>query len=185
MSNRGGNTSRPPSSNGAGKVPPPMSGLPLRTAAAAGASKVPPPARAAPAAGLASKQPPYGTPAPAQAVASKLSDPNFKLKEQKAAKIVKILKNEDKKAYPKDANPEVRFGGRFIHNKTVGATADHNASFTYKLLTKTLQHIEKTHIFKLAQKAPKGAHLHIHLNACLVCTLDAREPGSHHDLSLY
>lgn len=56
----------------------------------------------------------------AQAVASRLSDPQFKIKEQTAAKVVMMLKNEDKKAYPKDAaNPEVQFGGRFIHNKQV------------------------------------------------------------------
>lgn len=80
------------------------------------------PARTGATGGLASKQP-ARPPAPAQAVVSRLSDPKFLDKQEKAAKIVMVLKNKAKEEYPKLANnPEIRFGGRFIHNKAVGTT---------------------------------------------------------------
>lgn len=107
-------SSRPSSSNGSGKVPPPMSGLPIRPGAAGGpASKQP------------TQKQPAQTAASTQTAASRLSDPQFKLKEKMAAKAVMILKNQDKQAYPKNANPEVQFGGRFIHNKPVSVIGAH------------------------------------------------------------
>ncbi|KAK7734798.1 hypothetical protein SLS63_004218 [Diaporthe eres] len=74
--------------------------------------------------------------------------------EKKAAKAFFALKAKSKKEYNNKTECEKvkckrsngQWGGRFLQER---------------------EHIEHQALFKLAQEAPKGAHLHIHLNACL------------------
>lgn len=52
---------------------------------------------------------------------TRLDDPGFKQQEALAAKIVMQLKEEAKKYYERlgKKDPEVRYGGRFLHNREV------------------------------------------------------------------
>ncbi|EON99278.1 putative adenosine amp deaminase protein [Phaeoacremonium minimum UCRPA7] len=77
-------------------------------------------------------------------------------KQRHAGRILDVLKHNDRiqiyKAQPNQKGLEgqefPRFpGDHFLHNQTL---------------------IEQTKVFRVAKKMPKGAHLHIHFNACLL-----------------
>ncbi|KAH0433988.1 hypothetical protein CcaCcLH18_05547 [Colletotrichum camelliae] len=76
------------------------------------------------------------------------------LKERDANAIIQALKADDQRQYDA-AKPRLGWGGQ-MHPRF---PADHFLS--------NLDQIKKTKLFKVACAMPKGAHLHIHFNACL------------------
>ncbi|KAL0941767.1 adenosine/AMP deaminase [Colletotrichum truncatum] len=76
-------------------------------------------------------------------------------KEKEANIIIQALKKEDNSEVYDAAEPRLGWGGQ----KHSRFAADHFLS--------NVDLIEKTKLFKVATKMPKGAHLHIHFNACL------------------
>ncbi|KUI53084.1 Adenosine deaminase CECR1-A [Cytospora mali] len=89
-------------------------------------------------------------------------------REHKANRILQALRRHDEETVYGAQTPREGFGGQ-LHPRFAG---DH---FLYN---KDL--IDRTKVFRLARKAPKGAHLHIHFNACLrpnVLLEIAREMG--------
>ncbi|TDZ25440.1 Adenosine deaminase 2 [Colletotrichum orbiculare MAFF 240422] len=76
-------------------------------------------------------------------------------KEKHVNAIIQAVKAQDKIAVYDAAEPRLGWGGQ----KHPRFPADHFLS--------NVDLIEKTELFSIAQKMPKGAHLHIHFNACL------------------
>ncbi|KAF6819347.1 adenosine/AMP deaminase [Colletotrichum sojae] len=76
-------------------------------------------------------------------------------KERKANLILQALKAEDQSLVYDAAEPRLGWGGQ-SHPRI---PADHFLS--------NVDLINKTKLFKVARRLPKGAHLHIHYNACL------------------
>ncbi len=83
------------------------------------------------------------------ACAARATDP-----ERRADAIIQALKKSDKAKYDQ-AEPRVGYGGQ-RHKRFPG---DHYLS--------NLDVIETTELLNVARHMPKGAHLHIHFNACL------------------
>ncbi|PKS11466.1 hypothetical protein jhhlp_003230 [Lomentospora prolificans] len=77
-------------------------------------------------------------------------------KEQTANAIIQKLKQLDKQRVYDTAEPRVGFAGQ-RHPRLVG---DHFLS--------NVELIDRTDLLRVAQRMPKGAHLHIHFNACLL-----------------
>lgn len=77
-------------------------------------------------------------------------------KERLANTIIQALKQLDNERVYRPAEPRVGFGGQ-RHARVAG---DHFLS--------NVDLIDQTDLFRVAQKMPKGAHLHIHFNACLL-----------------
>lgn len=77
-------------------------------------------------------------------------------KEQRVDQILQALKHDDDKTVYAAAPPRKGFGGQ-QHARFAG---DHFLS--NRLL------IDRSKVFRVARKVPKGAHLHIHFNACLL-----------------
>lgn len=75
--------------------------------------------------------------------------------ERHADRIIQALKRRDKARIFDKAAPRSGYGGQ-LHPRFPG---DHFLS--------NLDLIEETELIKVAKKMPKGAHLHIHFNACL------------------
>lgn len=90
--------------------------------------------------------------------------------EPNAAKTVQELKKSDEAIYAKAGKTP---GGRYLDNKAVSSlilylTDTCISTFLVKDITDGfIKIIAKTELYKLAYKAPKGAHLHIHFNSCL------------------
>jgi len=76
-------------------------------------------------------------------------------KEQKADQILQLLKKRDNLRVYMAAEPRVGYGGQ-RHPRFAGDHFLSNESL-----------IEQTDVFRVAHHMPKGAHLHIHFNACL------------------
>ncbi|CAI4219986.1 unnamed protein product [Parascedosporium putredinis] len=76
--------------------------------------------------------------------------------ERLANTIIQALKQLDNERVYRPAEPRVGFGGQ-RHARVAG---DHFLS--------NVDLIDQTDLFRVAQKMPKGAHLHIHFNACLL-----------------
>lgn len=77
-------------------------------------------------------------------------------KEQRVNQILQELKRDDHENVYAAEPKRVGFGGQ-LHSKFAG---DHFLS------NRPL--IDKSKVFRVAKKVPKGAHLHIHFNACLL-----------------
>lgn len=75
--------------------------------------------------------------------------------EVRADAILQRLKKMDVKNVYDAAKPRTGYAGQ-RHKRRPG---DHFLS--------NVELIEKTHVFRVAQRMPKGAHLHIHFNSCL------------------
>ncbi|OLN85255.1 Adenosine deaminase CECR1-A 1 [Colletotrichum chlorophyti] len=77
------------------------------------------------------------------------------MKEKRVNDIIQRLKAEDKRSVYDAAHPRVGYGGQ-SHPRFAG---DHFLS--------NVDLINHTKLLNVARKMPKGAHLHIHFNACL------------------
>lgn len=77
-------------------------------------------------------------------------------KEQRANQILQDLKRDDNENIYASEPKRTGFGGQ-LHARFAG---DHFLS--------NRELIDRSKVFRVAKKAPKGAHLHIHFNACLL-----------------
>jgi adenosine deaminase CECR1 len=78
------------------------------------------------------------------------------VRECRADLVIQQLKILDKESVYDAAEPKIGFGGQ-RHRRFPGDHFLSNAPL-----------ITQTHLFAVAKRMPKGAHLHIHFNACLL-----------------